>query len=159
MHRENLGEIKYRHDFTTQWAYLVFKALRKISALHLKYSSFCPSADDKWMSNDLAHALPPKCMFALSLHVPLYVQTYTIQESTISNRRKPKSCLGQVFSSRLGCFVAWLRHTPTSRVENSAEVTSYQYTLLHGYILSTMTMIFGKMSVEEMTVDQKACRQ
>jgi hypothetical protein len=91
MHREYLGEIKYRHDFTTQWADLVFKALTEIlSALYLKYCSFCPSADDKRMSNDLAHALPPKCMFALSLYVPLYVQTYTIQESAISNRRKPK---------------------------------------------------------------------
>jgi len=84
MHRENLGEIKYRHDFTTQWANLVFKALTEIlSALHLKYSSFCPSADVKRMSNDQAHALPPECMFALSVCTTLCSNIHNTREHNI----------------------------------------------------------------------------
>ncbi len=84
MHREYLNEIKYRHDFTTQWANLVFIALKKIlSALYLKYSSFCPSADARRMSNDQAHGLPPKCMFALSLCTTLCSNIHNTREHNI----------------------------------------------------------------------------
>ncbi len=35
--------------------------------VQLKHSSFRPSADPKPMSNNLVHAMPQQCMFALSL--------------------------------------------------------------------------------------------
>ena len=47
-----------------------FHATYKILfAVHLKHSSFQPSADDKPMLNDLAHAMPRLCMFALSVYL------------------------------------------------------------------------------------------
>jgi hypothetical protein len=37
-HRESLGEIKYRHDFTTWWVHNIFWVLLKIlCAVHLKH--------------------------------------------------------------------------------------------------------------------------
>jgi hypothetical protein len=45
-----MGEIKYRHDFITQSVYYIFRVLFEILfAIHLKHSSFWPSADGKPM--------------------------------------------------------------------------------------------------------------
>ncbi len=50
--------------------------------------------------------------------------------SAISNGREPRSCLGRVFNIKLGSFVSKQlncmarTHTATSRVENSAQVSS-----------------------------------
>jgi len=61
---------------------------------------------------------------------------WTVAGSAISNGREPKSCLGQVFSSKLGHIailhnkcMAW--HTATSRVENSAQGLSCQLKFVH----------------------------
>ncbi len=50
-----------------------------------------------------------------------------IAGSAISNGREPRSCLGRVFNIKLGSFVSIVLHphTPTSRVENSAQVSSF----------------------------------
>jgi hypothetical protein len=40
-----------------------------IFIVQLKHSSFWPSFDVKWMSNDIVHAM---CMFALSLSLHVY---------------------------------------------------------------------------------------
>jgi hypothetical protein len=45
--------------------YFVILLLKILFVVHLKDSSFLPSADVKPMSNDLAHAVTLYCMFAL----------------------------------------------------------------------------------------------
>jgi hypothetical protein len=55
--------------------------------------------------------------------------TSTKAGSAKANRREPKTCLGQVFSYKLGCFEDVLEthvcgRTPTSIVENLAQVLS-----------------------------------
>ncbi len=93
--------------------------------------------------------------------IPFRVQPW----SAISNGRKPKSCLGRVFNSKLGCiaelcgkFKVW--HAATSRVENSAPVSSCQQKFVHGTALvsglglsSIGTGENGR--VEEGSVDKK----
>ncbi len=62
-HRESLGEIKYRHDSTTKPICQIFTELiKKLFAIHLKHSSFWPSADVKPMSNQ------PCACNALAVH-------------------------------------------------------------------------------------------
>jgi hypothetical protein len=43
------------------------RAYKILFAVHLKHSSFCPSAGVKPVVNDLVHAMPWQCMFALSM--------------------------------------------------------------------------------------------
>jgi hypothetical protein len=57
--------------------------------------------------------------------------------SAMSNGREPKSCLGQVFNYKLGRIamlfdkcMAW--HAATSRVKNSAQVSSCQLKFVYG---------------------------
>jgi len=64
--------------------------------------------------------------------------SYILPGSAISNGREPKSCLGQVFNSKLGCIVilcgkcmAW--HAATSIVENSAQGSSCELKFVHGW--------------------------
>ena len=42
---------------------------KNIFGVHLKHSSFWPSAHVKPMPNDQAHAVPRQCMFALSKRI------------------------------------------------------------------------------------------
>jgi len=58
--------------------------------------------------------------------------------SAISNGREPKSCLDQVFNSKLGhidilCNKCMVWHAATSRVENSAQGSSCQLKFVHGW--------------------------
>jgi hypothetical protein len=57
-------------------------------------------------------------------------------ESAKDNLREPKSCLGQVFSFKLGSFCCECKYvaqlsTPTLRIENSAQVLSCQLKFVH----------------------------
>jgi hypothetical protein len=63
--------------------------------------------------------------------------------STISNGREPRSCLGRGFDSKSGCIAKYCicgkrtpYHEASSRVENSAQVTSCQLKFVHGLVLS-----------------------
>ncbi len=64
-------------------------------------------------------------------------QSVVYPGSTITNGRKPKSCLDQVFNSKLG-HIAMLRnkcmawHAAICRVENSAQGLSGQLKFVHG---------------------------
>ncbi len=60
-----------------------------------------------------------------------------LEGSTKANGREPKSCLGRIFNFKLGCLGSECNcmaypSTPTSRVENSAQVSSCQFTFVHG---------------------------
>ncbi len=69
------GEIKYRQDFTTQWAYYIFIALIKVLfAVHLKLCSFYSLTDVCLIHvNILSTCNALQCMFALSLCAYNYV--------------------------------------------------------------------------------------
>ncbi len=60
---ESPGEIKYRHDFATLQAYLIFILLVKYDLLLIYNTRFLPWADVKPMQNDLVRIM--QCMFAL----------------------------------------------------------------------------------------------
>ncbi len=56
--------------------------------------------------------------------------------SAKTNGREPKTCLGRVFNYKLGCFedvheTHVCGHTPTSIVENSAQVSSFYLKFVH----------------------------
>ncbi len=66
--------------------------------------------------------------------------------SAISNGREPKSCLGQVFNSKLDhiailCSKGMAWHAATSRVENSAQGSSCQFKFVHGNDISNCTSL------------------
>ncbi len=54
--------------------------------------------------------------------------------SMITNGREPRSCLGWVFNSKLGCFATHysVTHATTSKVENSAQGSSCKLKFVHG---------------------------
>ena len=64
--RESLGEIK--HDFNTCYIQQIIIILKNIIRRSFKTHQLWSSAGIKPMSNDLVHAMPRQCMFALSLH-------------------------------------------------------------------------------------------
>ncbi len=57
--RSNIGRIGGLLDFNS--------TLKVIFSVHIKYSSFCPSATVKYISKDLVHTKPCQGMFALSM--------------------------------------------------------------------------------------------
>jgi hypothetical protein len=76
--------------------------------------------------------------FHVSLHniEQNYKHLQTKSGSAKSNRREPRSCLGQVLNIRLGSFVSKQNSCmactlAASRVENSAQVSSYLLKFVH----------------------------
>jgi hypothetical protein len=71
-HRESLCEIKYWHEFTAKLVYWVSIVLiRILFVVHLKCSSFWPSADVKPVQNDPVPG--SACLFSLCEYSNLYV--------------------------------------------------------------------------------------
>jgi hypothetical protein len=57
--------------------------------------------------------------------------------SAVTNGREPRSCLGRVFNSKLGCIITLGSkfhgiHAATSKVENSAQGSSCKLKFVHG---------------------------
>ncbi len=48
------------------------------------------------------------CMFVMCLCVCVFACVYVCPGSAITNGREPRSCLGRVFNSKLGCIAATL---------------------------------------------------
>jgi hypothetical protein len=71
--------MKYLYDLTTKWVNLIFIVLRRnIFAAHLKHSSFGPLSVVKPVQNDLVHAMPCQCLFALSVCILQYPNKTTL---------------------------------------------------------------------------------
>ncbi len=66
--REGFGLIIYLYCFTAYMDLLDFSNTFKVLyGFDLKHSSFWPSADVTYMSNELVHAMPGQCMYALHM--------------------------------------------------------------------------------------------
>jgi hypothetical protein len=65
--------------------------------------------------------------------------------SAISKGREPRSCLGRVFNFKLCLFALQVHdtHTTTSRVENSAQVSSCQLKFVHEKIYCPFNQVGG----------------
>jgi hypothetical protein len=66
------------------------------------------------------------------------LQYKTMAGSVITNGREPRSCLGRVFNSKLGCIATpdskcSMHAAATSKVENSAQGSSCKLKFVHDH--------------------------
>ncbi len=92
--------------------------------------------------------LKPKILpFNLVLSLPILSCSFFLEwqsrsclcsGSEITNGREPRSCLGRVFNSKLGCFatpkVHSMMHAATTKVENSAKGSSCKLKFVHAVL-------------------------
>jgi hypothetical protein len=104
------------------WSFYTKVLIKILCVVHLKHSSFWPSADVKPILNCLDHAMPWKYMFALSLCVykDLYVPLLDPCQSKVA--------MSSESTYQLLTFIYWTKRGPCqgtlSKGEGSVQLTS-----------------------------------